>query len=83
MVVAERYGVAKSTLSAACKLRGVKPARGGARKVERIERLELELASRPTEFAYDAACKALHHWRSEAKRLAELLGVEPRQMDRN
>lgn len=35
----------------------------------------------PTPDAYDAACRALHHWRAEAKRLADLLGVKPRQMD--
>jgi hypothetical protein len=34
----------------------------------------------PTQDAYDAACAALHHWRSEARRLAKLAGVEPRQM---
>lgn len=39
-----------------------------------------ELERRPTVEAYDAACKALWHWRKEAKRLAKLAGVEPRQM---
>lgn len=34
----------------------------------------------PTQDAYDAACKALRHWRAEAERLGKLAGVEPRQM---
>lgn len=49
---------------------------------DRIDELERELASRPTQDAYEAACKALHHWREEAARLAKLAGVEPRQMNR-
>lgn len=36
----------------------------------------------PTAYAYDAACKALDHWRKEAKRLGRLAGVTPRQMKR-
>ena len=36
---------------------------------------------RPTQDAYNAACRALHHWRDEAARLAKLAGVEPRQME--
>lgn len=48
---------------------------------ERIEKLENDLASRPTRDAYDAACKALHHWRDEAHRLAKLAGVQPRGMN--
>lgn len=47
---------------------------------DRIESMEREIAARPTREAYEAACKALHHWRKEAKRLAKLAGVEPRQM---
>ena len=46
----------------------------------RIAELELELAKRPTEWAYKQACKALAHWRKEAKRCAKLAGVMPRQM---
>ena len=34
----------------------------------------------PTRDAYDAACKALHHWRAEAERLAKLAKQKPRQM---
>jgi len=36
----------------------------------------------PTQDAYDAACKALAHWRKEAKRLGRLAGVTPREMKR-
>lgn len=50
------------------------------RERERAEALERDLAARPTEWSYQQACKALDHWRTEAKRLADLLGVEPRQM---
>ena len=42
---------------------------------------DLMAATTPTQDAYDAACKALHHWRAEAARLALLAGIEPRQMD--
>ncbi len=34
----------------------------------------------PTQDAYDAACKALAHWRAEAKRLGKIAGVKPREM---
>ena len=34
----------------------------------------------PTQEAYDAACKALHHWREEAARLGKIAGVTPREM---
>lgn len=34
----------------------------------------------PTQFAYEATCKALHHWRAEALRLGELAGVKPREL---
>lgn len=44
---------------------------------KRIEELE---AHTPTQDAYDAACKALAHWRKEAKRLGKIAGVEPRKM---
>ena len=45
-------------------------------------RLEAMSANRsPTQFAYDAACKALEHWRQEARRLAKLAKTEPRGMD--
>lgn len=44
-------------------------------KDARIAELEAELASRPTTWAYDAACKALHHWREEAARLGKIAGV--------
>jgi hypothetical protein len=47
---------------------------------DRVEQLEKELASRPTVWAYQQACKALDHWRGEAKRLGELAGVEPRTL---
>lgn len=40
-----------------------------------------ELASRPTAWAYEQACKAMAHWRAEAERLARLAGDVPRQMD--
>jgi hypothetical protein len=33
-----------------------------------------------TQDAYDAACKALAHWRKEARRLAKIAGVKPREM---
>ena len=36
----------------------------------------------PTQDAYAAACKALAHWRKEAKRLGRLAGVRPREMNR-
>lgn len=42
--------------------------------------LRRELSSRPTAWAYDQACKALHHWRAEAERLARSAGDVPRQM---
>ena len=48
---------------------------------DRITDLERDLAARPTDWAYEAACKALWHWRDEAARLAKLAGVEPRQME--
>jgi hypothetical protein len=41
---------------------------------------DFEEAQQPTPDAYDAACRALNHWRSEAKRLGEVAGVEPRQL---
>lgn len=47
---------------------------------DRIECLEKELASRPTTWAYEQACKALRHWREEARRLGNLAGEEPRQL---
>ena len=34
----------------------------------------------PTSYAYEAACKALWHWRSEAERLGAIAGEKPRQM---
>lgn len=40
------------------------------RAVIKAYELEAELASRPTAWAYEQACKALHHWRAEAERLA-------------
>lgn len=56
-------------------------------KCERIEEQEAEiirlqalLGSRPTQWAYDQACEALHHWRAEAERLARSAGDVPRQM---
>lgn len=51
----------------------------------KVEALERELAARPTEWAYQQACKALWHWRDEAARLAKIAGVEPRRLptDRN
>lgn len=36
----------------------------------------------PTPWAYEAACKALRHWREEAQRLGKLAGQKPRQMKR-
>ena len=33
----------------------------------------------PTQDAYDAACRALAHWRAEAKRLGKIAGVKPRR----
>ena len=36
--------------------------------------------SAPTQDAYDATCKALAHWRKEAKRLGKIAGVTPREM---
>lgn len=47
---------------------------------DRIEGLEAELQARPTQFAYDAATKALWHWRNEAARLGKKAAEEPRQM---
>lgn len=44
------------------------------------DRLAKELAARPTTEAYEAACKALAHWRKEAKRLGKIAGVTPREM---
>lgn len=40
-------------------------------------------ATTPTQDAYDAACKALHHWRAEAERLGNVAGEKPRQMELN
>lgn len=34
----------------------------------------------PTADAYEAACRALAHWRKEAKRLGRLAGTKPREM---
>lgn len=34
----------------------------------------------PTQDAYDAACKALAHWRKEAARLGKIAGETPREM---
>ena len=42
----------------------------------------IERMAHPTQDAYDAACKALAHWRKEAKRLGRLAGVTPREMKR-
>lgn len=44
---------------------------------ERIKELE---AHTPTQWAYDAACKALAHWRKEARRLGRIAGQAPREM---
>ena len=49
---------------------------------ERIEDLERELSGRPTEWAYAQVCRALEHWRQEARRLGQIAGEEPRQMAR-
>ncbi len=35
----------------------------------------------PTQDAYDAACKALAHWRKEARRLGRIAKVKPREMN--
>lgn len=40
------------------------------------------LCGLPTQEAYDAACKALWHWRAEAERLGKIVGVKPREMKR-
>jgi hypothetical protein len=45
-----------------------------------IVRLQEALADRPTTWAYEQACKALHHWREEAARLGQIAGEEPRRM---
>lgn len=37
-------------------------------------------ATTPTQDAYDAACKALTHWRAEANRLGSIAGQKPREM---
>lgn len=50
-------------------------------KDRRISELEAELRTRPTRWSYDQACKALKHWRREARRIAKLAGVEPREMN--
>ena len=50
-----------------------------AEKDSRIAALEW---AAPTPHAYAAACKALAHWRREAKRLGRLAGVKPREMRR-
>lgn len=34
----------------------------------------------PTSYAYEAACKAMWHWRAEAERLGAIAGEKPRQM---
>lgn len=36
----------------------------------------------PTRDAYDAACKALTHWRAEAQRLGRIAGEKPREMEK-
>jgi hypothetical protein len=38
-------------------------------------------ATVPTRDAYSAACRALAHWRKEAKRLARIARVKPREMN--
>ena len=43
-------------------------------------RADIVEAHTPTQEAYDAACKALHHWREEAARLGKIAGVTPREM---
>jgi len=45
----------------------------------RAEELE---AKAPTPDAYEAACKALAHWRKEARRLGKLAGAAPREMSK-
>ena len=37
-------------------------------------------ATTPTQDAYNAACKALTHWRAEANRLGSIAGQKPREM---
>lgn len=44
--------------------------------------IDQEFTERPTVDAYEAACKALAHWRKEAKRLGKIAGVTPREMKR-
>lgn len=51
-------------------------------KDQKIADLEKELSSRPTYWAYQQACKAIEHWRKEAKRLGKKAGVVPREMKR-
>jgi hypothetical protein len=34
----------------------------------------------PTQHAYNVACNALHHWRSEAERLGQIVGEQPRSI---
>jgi hypothetical protein len=46
----------------------------------RIMDLERQLSERPTNWAYEAACKALWHWRVEAERLGKICGEEARKM---
>jgi hypothetical protein len=46
----------------------------------RIKELE---AHTPTQWAYDAACKALAHWRKEAKRLGRIAKVTPRDLPKS
>ncbi len=60
------------------------------RLCEDLERIVTQLRRRvaeleagvPTSDAYNAACKALAHWRKEAKRLGKLAGAIPREMRR-
>lgn len=83
--VAAKYGVSDGSVLKTCAIRGVKSKHpvGGSMVVarHRIDTLQAELSARPTQDAYEAACKALRHWRDEAARLAKLAGVEPRQME--
>ncbi len=74
-----------------CPRCGLGPCTAGDGVIDTREKLEAKLArlaelesalgdQAPTQDAYEAACKALAHWREEAKRLGKIAGVEPREM---
>lgn len=45
-------------------------------EIRRLQAIEREaLGVHPTQDAYDASCRALHHWRTEARRISKASGI--------